>query len=180
MLPWLIAVLLVLNLGLFWWGQHHEVPIDPKLPPLPAAAYSIELLDRAGAGDAEGAPAPPPAADTLASAPDQGAAQREGAPPNLQPPSKPATADAAPSAATDAGGGSVAAQTADATPYPVTDPGGLTAPEATPGAEALVPAAIAAGVAGVAAAEPAAPKVVKKRKVKRKRPAKPVEPFLDF
>ena len=54
MLPWLIAVLLVLNLGLFWWGQHHEVPIDPELPPLPAAAYSIELLDRAArrAGDA--------------------------------------------------------------------------------------------------------------------------------
>jgi hypothetical protein len=68
-LPWLVAVLLVLNLGLFGWGQRHEVPNDPKLPPLPAAAYPIKPLDRAGEGDARGTPAAPPADDTLTQAP---------------------------------------------------------------------------------------------------------------
>lgn len=49
MLPWLFAVLLALNLALFWWGRQHEVPIEPQLPPLPEAPHQIELLGMPGA-----------------------------------------------------------------------------------------------------------------------------------
>ncbi len=180
MLPWLIAVLLVLNLCLFWWGQRHEVPIDPKLPPLPAAAYSIELLDPAGEADAMIAPAPHPASTTMVSIPEQGATQSGGFPPDPQPPSEPATAEATPSTATDAGNAPVAAQTVDGTAPPVAAEGVLATPDVTPGAEALLPTAIGAGAAGGAVAGSAVPKVTKKRKVKRRKAAKPVEPFHDF
>jgi|APFre7841882724_1041349.scaffolds.fasta_scaffold35295_1 hypothetical protein len=186
MLPWLIAVLLVLNLGLFWWGRYHQVPIDPELPPLPAAAYTIELLDRAGEEDAQTAGAPSSAGDGLASVPEQDAAQSEATPPAPQLPSEHATADAALGTATYAGEPPVIGPTAEATAPQVADPGGLAAPKATPGVEALVPVAIAAGAAGTAVAagaaatEAAPPKAVKKRKIKRRKPAKPVEPFPDF
>lgn len=181
MLPWLIAVLLVLNLCLFWWGQRHEVPIDPTLPPLPAAAYRIELLDPAGEAEAMIASAPPPASATMVSIPEQGAIQSGGFPQDPQSPSDPVTAEAAPSAAADAGNAPVATQTVDGTLLPpVAAEGVLTTPEATPGAEALLPTAIAAGAAGGAVAGSAVPKVAKKRKVKRRKAAKPVEPFHDF
>ena len=43
--PGSFAVLIALNLALFWWGRQHEVPIEPQLPPLAEAPQQIQLLD---------------------------------------------------------------------------------------------------------------------------------------
>jgi hypothetical protein len=114
MLPALFAVLLALNLALFWWGRQHEVPIEPPLPPLPEAALEIRLLSSGPSADGLLAPEPeslarpaepaapldeasPPATpDTVEAEPmaaegapplveDDTEAPDEGAPPDVQP-----------------------------------------------------------------------------------------------
>jgi hypothetical protein len=44
MLPWLFAVLLVVNGALFVWGYQREKSREPELPPLPKGQYEIVLL----------------------------------------------------------------------------------------------------------------------------------------
>jgi ribonuclease E len=70
MLPWLVVVLLVLNLTLFWWGRQHEIPIEPELPPIAEAPYQIRLLGEESAPDETATAEQPaetqvPGADTL-------------------------------------------------------------------------------------------------------------------
>jgi hypothetical protein len=44
MLPWLFAVLFVVNGALFVWGYQREKSLEPELPPLPSGQYEIVLL----------------------------------------------------------------------------------------------------------------------------------------
>lgn len=44
MLPWLFAVLLVLNVVLFYWGYQRQQSQEPVVPPLPEGAETIRLL----------------------------------------------------------------------------------------------------------------------------------------
>jgi hypothetical protein len=73
MLPWIFAVLLLLNLLLFAWGMLGEPQGGRPLPPVPDGRYEIELLAEvpaAGAGrGAEGGDETAPAPFTLAPAP---------------------------------------------------------------------------------------------------------------
>jgi hypothetical protein len=187
MLPWLVAVLLALNLGLFWWGQRYEVPIDPELPPLPAASYPIVLVDRAeqGTGTEGGEPLAPgdlPEAPSVKG--DAVAGTSEGATLlDLQSQAQPAPAVSDPllGAGADAGTASMDRPIGNTAPAPTAASGETVAAEADSGlaTDALV-AAAAAGVAGAATADVAKPKVAKKRKVKRRRSVKPVDPFLDL
>ena len=180
MLPWLIAVLLVLNLGLFWWGQYHQVPIDPELPPLPAAAYSIELLDRAGEEEAQTASAPSPAADGLTAAPEPDAAKSDATPPVPQTPSEAAATRRSSQYRKRCGRGARHRSDRRRDGAPCRGPGwrgraGSDARGRGPGARGH-----RRGGRRRSGRRTCTPKVVKKRKVKRRKPAKPVEPFLDF
>jgi hypothetical protein len=49
MLPWLFAVLLVVNGALFVWGYQREKSREPELPPLPKGRYEIVLLSEQAA-----------------------------------------------------------------------------------------------------------------------------------
>jgi hypothetical protein len=192
MLPWLFAVLLALNLALFWWGRQHEVPIEPQLPPLPEAPHQIQIL-----GSGSGPDLSPAAGPTEPPAPWPGMipATDESAPPEP-------VAQTEPGQAGTGSGDAVAALDEGAPPdapplvkllepptpekmvaepprvyFPDPDPtedqGPGTAPGdgAEPGLEAALPAA-------------AAPEAVKKRKAKRRAstppPAAPVELPLEF
>jgi hypothetical protein len=109
MLPWLFAVLLALNLAMFWWGRQHEVPIEPQLPPLADAPQQIRLLARSDA--VPNAPGIPPVQN--ANVPD----------PDAPPPATPATAN--PVAADAATGTEPPAPAVEA----LTEPGDVTPPE---------------------------------------------------
>jgi len=78
MVPWLLAILLALNLALFWWGWQHEVPIEPQIPPLPEALHQIQLL---GTGPG------PEAATTVQSAESHTPGPGQGATPGTSSPS---------------------------------------------------------------------------------------------
>jgi hypothetical protein len=52
MLPWLFAVLLVLNAALFFWGYQRERSREPVPPELPQTEYSISLLSEVPSGGA--------------------------------------------------------------------------------------------------------------------------------
>jgi hypothetical protein len=193
MLPWLVAVLIALNLALFWWGRQHEVPIEPQLPPLAAAPQQIQLLDEGSGLAAPPRPAadtaepPAPVTDTLAqpnesvppdSTPmaqaeqaatlseDRNTGPDEGAPADFPPAIEPIESLAPDEPAPEPPSADVPA------PAPAKDPAG------GPGVEAALPAAAAA------TATASAPKVVKKRKAKRRTrkppPAAPVEVPLEF
>lgn len=43
MLPWIFAVLVLLNLGLFLWGHQREMAREPAPTPVPEAPYEIRL-----------------------------------------------------------------------------------------------------------------------------------------
>lgn len=45
MLPWLFAVLVVLNAGLFIWGYNREKSLEPPPTPVPEGSYEIKLLE---------------------------------------------------------------------------------------------------------------------------------------
>jgi hypothetical protein len=47
MLPWLFAVLLLLNAALFYWGYQRETSREPVPPPLPEGVEEIRLLSEA-------------------------------------------------------------------------------------------------------------------------------------
>jgi hypothetical protein len=194
MLPWLFAVLLAVNVTLFWWGRQHEVPIEPQLPPLAEAPHPIHLLAKGPGSDALLAPArdtaepPVPPAEILAQ-PDEivppdavPAPQPEQALPRIEagtsvpdggtPSPAPAVADRPESLAPDEPvpeppSGSVSDPNPSAVQGPETAPDSRTAPDI----ETAVPAA--AATAAAAATEG------KKRKAKRRSrkppPAEPVE-----
>jgi hypothetical protein len=200
MLPWLFAVLLALNLALVWWGQHHEVPIEPQLRPIAEAPLQIELLGTGPALAAAPSPArvpaeaPAPVAHDRAQpvnsapldsavtqpelvppAPDQGAPAPDGdVPPELSPVIEPLS-DMTPN---EPGPESTEVDLPD--PVPLDEPSPLppTGAEAAPGLDTAVPAAAAATAAV------ARPKAVKKRKNKPRArkppPAEPVELPLPF
>ncbi|MGA7981055.1 MAG: hypothetical protein WCA32_12640 [Chromatiaceae bacterium] len=44
MLPWLFALLVVLNGAMFLWGYQREKSQEPELPPVPKGQYQIVLM----------------------------------------------------------------------------------------------------------------------------------------
>ena len=198
MLPWLVAVLLALNLALFWWGRQHEVPIEPQLPPLAEAPQQIQLV-----GEGPGLAAPPrPAADTAKppdpptdalAQPDESAPPPDSTP--MAQPGQAATLSEERNAGPDEGApADVPAliepidplvpskpasepptasvpdpDSARASPQGTEAQGSEPAGETGPGLETALPAAAAATAAAVA------PKAAKKRKAKR-RARKPTPP----
>ncbi len=201
MLPWLAAVLLVLNLALFLWGRQHEVPIEPQLPPLAEAPQQIQLL---GAEPTHAAP-PRPAADTAkppAPATDAPTQPGTSTPPDSTPTAQPEAVaplseerNAGPDEGAPADVPALIEPNEDLAPNEpapepptalVSDPdparassqgpeaqGSKPAGETEPDLEAALPAAAAATAAA------AAPKTAKKRRPKRRArkptPAEPVE-----
>jgi len=47
MLPWIFAVLVLLNVGLFFWGYQREKSLEPAPTPVPEGSYEIRLLSEA-------------------------------------------------------------------------------------------------------------------------------------
>ena len=45
MLPWIFAILVLFNLGLFFWGYQREKSMEPPSIPVPEGSYEIRLLD---------------------------------------------------------------------------------------------------------------------------------------
>ena len=44
MLPWIFAILILLNTGLFVWGYQREKSLEPPSMPVPEGSYKIRLL----------------------------------------------------------------------------------------------------------------------------------------
>ncbi|MCG6862336.1 MAG: hypothetical protein LJE70_13835 [Chromatiaceae bacterium] len=44
MLPWVFAILVLLNLGLFFWGYQREKSLEPPETPVPEGRYEIRLV----------------------------------------------------------------------------------------------------------------------------------------
>lgn len=44
MLPWVFAILVLLNAGLFIWGYQREKSLEPLPVPVPEGSYEIRLL----------------------------------------------------------------------------------------------------------------------------------------
>jgi hypothetical protein len=82
MLRWLFAVLLVLNLALFYWGYQHKRSLYPEPPPVPEGRYQIRLLSEVEtARPAPGAPSAESAGPDTGSRPNN--ASKTGAEPRL-------------------------------------------------------------------------------------------------
>ncbi len=170
MLPWLFAVLLALNLALFWWGRQHEIPIEPQLPPLPAAPYPIELLGNGPGPDlVPGATVPPPPEPAR---PDP--APAPAAPVEPPPEVKLLPAEALGPRAPDA------PRVYFPDPDP-TQPGDATLDPTQPGdAPTLDPDGATAAATDPEAEAAAKPKPIKKRKPKPPPPKRPVDLPLEF
>jgi hypothetical protein len=67
----LAILLLILNLGLAFWGWSRDVPLDPPLPPEPRAPFEIRLVSEAPSPQSQ-APAPAEAQRPAPAAPARG------------------------------------------------------------------------------------------------------------
>ena len=45
MLPWIFAILVLLNVGFFFWGYQREKSLEPPQTPVPGGSYEIWLVD---------------------------------------------------------------------------------------------------------------------------------------
>ena len=45
MLPWIFAILVLLNAGFFLWGYQREKSLEPPQTPVPEGSYEIRLVD---------------------------------------------------------------------------------------------------------------------------------------
>jgi hypothetical protein len=60
MLPWIFAVLILVNVGLFVWGYQRERSLEPPPTPVPRGSYEIRLLGEVPEQGAAEAPSAEP------------------------------------------------------------------------------------------------------------------------